>query len=81
VTRSKELRRIERAIVDRNESELRWALAECELRKKFRVSSKGAESLRLHIDESAANIQIEPTRCRVDHGAKARGTFGVLGGS
>jgi hypothetical protein len=37
VTRSKELRRIERAIAERNESELRWALAECELRKQFRT--------------------------------------------
>ncbi len=36
VTRSKELRRIENAIAHRNEPELRWALAECELRKKFR---------------------------------------------
>jgi hypothetical protein len=38
VTRSKELRRIERAIVDRNVPELRWALAECELRQRH---SKG----------------------------------------
>ena len=36
MTRSKELRRIEAAIRDKNEAELRWALAECELRKKFR---------------------------------------------
>jgi len=36
VTRSKELRRIERAIAHRNVSELRWALAECELRKQHR---------------------------------------------
>jgi hypothetical protein len=35
MTRSKELRRIEAAIEDRNESELRWALARCELRKKW----------------------------------------------
>jgi len=35
-TRSKELRRIENAIAHRDEAELRWALAECELRKKFR---------------------------------------------
>jgi hypothetical protein len=35
MTRSKELRRIEIAIERRNESELRWALAECELRKKW----------------------------------------------
>jgi hypothetical protein len=34
VTRSKELRRIERAIADLNASELRWALAECELRQR-----------------------------------------------
>jgi len=34
VTRSKELRRIERAIADLNMSELRWALPECELRQR-----------------------------------------------
>ena len=34
MTRSKELRRIEHAIADRNVSELRWALAECDLRQK-----------------------------------------------
>jgi len=34
VTRSKELRRIERAITDRDVPELRWALAECELRQR-----------------------------------------------
>ena len=35
MARSKELRRIEAAIAHRNEAELRWALAECELRKRF----------------------------------------------
>jgi len=34
VTRSKELRRIERAMTDLNVSELRWGLAECELRQR-----------------------------------------------
>jgi hypothetical protein len=37
VTRSKELRRIERAIEHLDERELRWALAQCELRKQFGV--------------------------------------------
>lgn len=36
MTRSKELRRIQAAVEGKNETELRWALAECELRKKFR---------------------------------------------
>jgi hypothetical protein len=35
MTRSKELRRIEAAITHRNEAELRWALAQCELRRRF----------------------------------------------
>jgi hypothetical protein len=35
VTRSKELRRIERAIEHRDERELRWALEQCAVRKKF----------------------------------------------
>ncbi len=35
MTRSKEIRRIEAAIAQRNESELRWALHQCELRKKW----------------------------------------------
>jgi hypothetical protein len=35
VTRSKELRRIQRAIEHRDERELQWALAQCALRKQF----------------------------------------------
>jgi len=35
MTRSKELRRINEAIEHRNEAELRWALAQCELRKRW----------------------------------------------
>jgi hypothetical protein len=35
MTRSKEQRRIEQAIAHRNEGELKWALAQCELRKRF----------------------------------------------
>ncbi len=35
MTRSKEIRRIEAAIEHRDESELRWALTECEVRKKW----------------------------------------------
>jgi hypothetical protein len=41
MTRSKQLRRIERAIAGLNVSELRWALAECELLQK---RSKGHSS-------------------------------------
>lgn len=35
MTRSKELKRIQDALTHRNEAELKWALAVCELRKKF----------------------------------------------
>jgi hypothetical protein len=35
MTRSKEMRRIETALSTKDASELRWALAECELRKRF----------------------------------------------
>lgn len=35
MTRSKDLRRIEAAIANQNEAELKWALAECELRRRF----------------------------------------------
>ena len=35
MTRSKELRRIENAITHNDEAELRWALAQCELRRRF----------------------------------------------
>lgn len=35
MTRSKELRRIEAAIEHRNESELQWALQQCEIRKRY----------------------------------------------
>jgi hypothetical protein len=36
VTRSNEQKRIQDAIAHRNEAELKWALAACELRKGFR---------------------------------------------
>jgi len=35
MTRSKEMRRIEAALTNKDESELKWALAQCELRKRF----------------------------------------------
>ena len=41
MTRSKEMRRIQDAILHRNEEELRWALTECELRKRFRTRHNG----------------------------------------
>lgn len=37
MTRSKELRRINAAIENRDVSELRWALAQCELRKQWQA--------------------------------------------
>jgi hypothetical protein len=46
VTRSKELRRIEDAIAHKNEPELRWALAQCELQRKF--LRKNAPTSRLY---------------------------------
>jgi hypothetical protein len=36
MTRSKEMQRIEAALANKDESELRWALGECELRNRFR---------------------------------------------
>jgi hypothetical protein len=60
MTRSKELRRIEIAIERRNESELRWALAECELRKKW---MKGHSQLwyRMEKETRAALAEVEDT--------------------
>ena len=39
MTRSKELRRIEAALVHKNEAELRWALGQCQIRKKWQARS------------------------------------------
>jgi len=39
MTRSKELRRIHAAIAHRDEADLRWALAQCESRKKWQKRS------------------------------------------
>jgi hypothetical protein len=39
MTRSKELRRIKAAIASKNEAELRWALGQCEIRKKWQALS------------------------------------------
>jgi hypothetical protein len=54
VTRSKELRRIEAAIVHKNEAELRWALAQCELRKQLRDKGvfKGHSPLSYRIEKA-----------------------------
>jgi len=35
MSRSKEIRRIESAIAQKNKAELRWALGQCELRKRL----------------------------------------------
>ena len=35
MSRSKEIRRIESAIAQKNQAELRWALGQCELRKRL----------------------------------------------
>jgi len=58
MTRSKELRRIEAAVVHKNESELRWALAQCELRKTWQ---KGRSALwdRIEKEIRAALAEIE----------------------
>ena len=48
MTRSKELRRIEAALANKDESELRWALAACEVRKKW---MKGQSSLWYRIEK------------------------------
>jgi len=58
MTRSKELRRIEQAIAHKNVSELRWALAQCELQQRF-VTGKAPrlrlleKRLRAALDEAA----------------------------
>jgi hypothetical protein len=57
VTRSKELRRIEAAIKHRNEPELKWALAECEIRKAFGGDSPRWLRLEKRIREVLAQIQ------------------------
>jgi hypothetical protein len=49
MTRSRELRRIERAIAERNRPELEWALSECELRKKV---TKGRSARWYHIERT-----------------------------
>jgi hypothetical protein len=59
VTRSKELRRIERAIKEKNASELRWALSFCELRKSFGANAKGPGIYRLEKRIRAALAEIE----------------------
>jgi hypothetical protein len=58
VTRSKELRRIEQAITQRNQSELRWALEDCELRKKHaRLHSDRLYRLEKRIRAALAEIE------------------------
>ena len=61
VTRSKELHRIEEAITHRNESELRWALEDCELRKKHsRSHSDRLYRLEKRIRAALAEIENKP---------------------
>jgi hypothetical protein len=60
MTRSKELRRIEEAIAHRNQSELRWALEDCELRKKHsRSHSDRLYRLERRIRAALADIENE----------------------
>jgi hypothetical protein len=57
VTRSKELRRIERAIENRDEQELKWALADCEVRKSY-----GAQGSRLYRLEKRIRAALDDAR-------------------
>jgi hypothetical protein len=58
MTRSKELRRIEHALEHRLESELRWALSACEVRKTW-MKGHSAHWYRLEkqIREALAEIE------------------------
>jgi len=56
MTRSKELRRINAAIENRNEAELRWALAQCELRKQWQGRSHSWYRIEKRIRELLAEI-------------------------
>ena len=63
MTRSKERRRIEADIAHKNESELRWALAQCELRKKhFPAQARSSVWYRIEkqIHAALAEIQRDP---------------------
>ena len=60
MTRSKELRRIEAAIEHKNEAELRWALGQCELRRKHALASSSLwyrieKEIRAALDEIQGN--------------------------
>ena len=60
MTRSKELRRIQAAIAHKNESELRWALAQCEIRKKhFPTQARSSLWYRLEKQIQAALAEIQ----------------------
>jgi hypothetical protein len=61
MTRSLELRRIEAAIAHRNEAELKWALAQCELRKKFaKVHSHLWHRIEKNVRKALAEIAAMP---------------------
>jgi hypothetical protein len=61
MTRSKELRRIERAIEHRNEEELRWALAQCELAKQWQSGHSHLwHRIEKRIREALAEIANDP---------------------
>jgi hypothetical protein len=61
MTRSKELRRIEDAVEHRNEAELRWALAQCELRKKWvKVHSHFWYRMEKEIRAALADVERKP---------------------
>ena len=54
MTRSKEIRRIERAIEDQNRDELHWALTQVELRKQWQGHSDFWYRLEQRIREALA---------------------------
>lgn len=59
VTRSKEIRRIERAIEHHDERELRWALQQCALRRKHLGGPPGPLWYRLERAIRAALAEID----------------------
>jgi hypothetical protein len=61
MTRSKELRRIEQAIEHRHKEELRWALAQCELRKQLRSEHSHLwHRIEKRVREALAEIANDP---------------------
>jgi hypothetical protein len=64
MTRSKEMRRIEAAIAHRNEAELRWALGQCELARKFREQFGTRHSSRWYRIEKEIRVALDSLKER-----------------